>query len=498
MRTEKRPTGSPGPANVISLTVSASRMQATVEIDAQHADKWSPDSLRRHIMSENIVYGIDEEAIKEIFDKGIFNQPVVIANGTPPQRGKDGSIRYHIDVHCLRGRPRILKSGKANHRELGLFQPVQEGQLLAERVAPTRGTPGRDVYGNEIPALDGKEAKLTGGKNTRISQDGNRLEAAIEGCLAGTPEKMEVLPTLNINGDVDYRTGNINSKVAVIVNGSVLPDFSVKSSEDVNVVGLVDGATIVSGGKIAINGGIQGGGRALLVADKGILTRFANDATLKSKGDIVIHGPVTHCRIETQGHLIAQGGKGVILGGEVRANHGVTADTIGSEMGVKTVVVVGPQLAEVNEKILQLGQRLDTLRPNYTKISRLMNVLAALKRKKGQLPQQKAELASKVKESYEALTAQINRIEKKIEQLTRERERLARVYRSVNVKGVTWPGTQIRILNRTFLPKTPMKSCTFTIIEGEIQVFAYKELTEPAVKKSVSGQEKHCGSAESK
>ncbi|MFH1738863.1 MAG: FapA family protein, partial [bacterium] len=239
----------------LSLMVSDSKMHASAEIGLKFAEKWSPERVCEYISSLGVTFGIDEKAIKNLFKKKIFNKTVVVAKGEPPKNGANGSIRYHIDVDCLRGRPRAVQNGSVDHKNLGLFQAVIEGELLAERIEPTKGTPGRDVYGNEIAAADGKEVKLAGGKNTALSDDGNRLHASVEGCLTGTPTRIEVNPSMIISGDVDYKTGNLVSNVAVVISGGVLAGFCITAEEDVNITGLVDAAEITSGGRIAINAG---------------------------------------------------------------------------------------------------------------------------------------------------------------------------------------------------------------------------------------------------
>ncbi len=468
----------------LSLTVSASKMHASIDLDFHYAKQWTPERIRRYIMSEGIVFGIDENALNDLFEKKLFNKEVVVARGIQPQNGQDGTIEYHIDLNCLSGRPRVLETGGVNLRELGLFQPVEQGKLLAERHPPTAGVPGRDVYGNEISATDGKEAKLSGGKNTTLSEDGNRLTSAIEGCLTGTKEKLEVIPCLTISGDVSYKTGNISSTVAVVINGGVLADFQVKSNEDINITGLVDAAEIVSGGRIAINAGIQGSGRALLTAEKEIVARFANEANLRAKGDIIIQGPVTHCNIETEGQLIVEGKKAVILGGTIYANRAVTADDIGSEMGVKTVVIVGPRLDELNEKISALEKKRQSLEPNMKKLEQLLFALAKIKEKVGTLPADKQAMVEKVQKTFMVLKNQVQTIDQEVNELTLERTRQMTVERSINVKGYTWPGTVLRILNQTFIPKNPMKKCTFAIMDGEIQAFAFRDRQQESEKEA--------------
>ncbi|MFH1743769.1 MAG: FapA family protein [bacterium] len=467
----------------ISLMVSASKMHASVELAFQTAKDWSPDRLRSYVMSEGIVYGIDEQAIKNLFEKNVFNKSVVVAKGTPSKNGEDGTVRHHVNLECLAGRPKVLQTGGVNHRELGLFEAVDAGKLLAERIPPTEGVPGRDVYGNEIAATDGKEAKLSGGKNTSLSEDGNQLTASIEGCLTGTRDKLEVIPSLSISGDVNYKTGNISSNVAVVISGGILPDFVVQANEDVNITGLVDSARIMAGGRIAINAGIQGGGKAQLIAEKEIIARFVNEATLKAKGDIIIQGPVTHCNIETEGQLIVEGKNATILGGKIYANQGVTADTIGSEMGIKTYVRAGPQLQETNEKITAMELQRKSLVPNIAKLEQLLHALAQAKEKLGSLPPDKQAIAAKVQKTFKDLKIQLQGIDEELQKLAAERERQMSVQRTINVKGYTYPGTQIRILNSTFVPMNPMKSCTFAIMDGEIQAFPFRDSSEEKEKK---------------
>ncbi len=467
--------GQVNPTDGISLSVSASKMKATVEIDFEYAKYLSPDAVRNYLLSEGVVFGLQDKIIQAIFAKKEFNKPIAVAKGKQAQNGQDGSIQYHFDVECLKGRPRVLETGGVNHRDLGLFQAVETGRLLAERVQPTQGVPGKDVYGNEVPATDGKEVKLAGGKNTNLSEDGNQLTAAVDGCLTGTPDKVEVTPSLAISGDVDYKVGNISSNVSVVISGGILSDFTVKADEDININGLVEGAELVSGGRIAINAGIQGGGKALLVAEKEILARFANEATLKSKGDIVIQGPVTHCKIGCEGSLVVEGNKAVIMGGEIQANKGLTAETLGSEMGVKTYVNVGPRLEEYDQKLDELEAKKVSLEPNVKKLGQLLRVLLQLKQKMGQLPQEKAAMAAKVKQTYQVLQEQLKGIEEEVGKIATDRQKEMEVVRTINVKGTTWPGTQIRILNESFVPKAPMKACTFAIMEKEIQAFPYKD-----------------------
>jgi hypothetical protein len=93
-------------------------------------------------------------------------------------------------------------------------------------------------------------------------------------------------------------------------------------------------------------------------------------------------------------------------------------------------------------------------------------------------------MVEKVQKTFMVLKNQVQTIDQEVNELTLERTRQMTVERSINVKGYTWPGTVLRILNQTFIPKNPMKKCTFAIMDGEIQAFAFRDRQQESEKEA--------------
>ena len=91
-----------------------------------------------------------------------------------------------------------------------------------------------------------------------------RLIATQDGHLTFAHEAFQVSPLLEIQGDVDYSTGNIDFSGDVHICGDVRENFTVHAQGTVTVDGLVEAATVEAGGDLVIARGVVGDGRALL------------------------------------------------------------------------------------------------------------------------------------------------------------------------------------------------------------------------------------------
>ena len=228
----------------LEIKVANDKMRVSVDLDVRNIQKWSEERVVQELAQEGVLHGIDQEKIHQLFEQKLFNQMTEVAVGTLVEPGKDGYVKHHVNVSHARGKPKDMGDGRVDLKELGVYCVVAKDELLAELMPPTEGTAGKDVYGETLEVKPGKEAKLSGGKGTRLSEDGSHLYADCDGILAGTPEKLEVDPALIVQGDVSYETGNIDSNVSVAINGNVLSGFEVRSKEDICVTGVVEAATL--------------------------------------------------------------------------------------------------------------------------------------------------------------------------------------------------------------------------------------------------------------
>lgn len=459
----------------LELTVSKDKMRATVEIGVENIDKWSPERLVRELGTEGVVSGVDKKKIDKLFKKKLFNQPVHVAFGTPAEDGKNGYVKHHIDVSRVRGTPKELASGGVDLKDIGVFTVIAKDQLLAELMPPTAETVGKDVYGAQVDAKPGKEAKLSGGKGTRLSADGKNLHADTDGILEGSADKIAVNPALVVQGDVSYGTGNIDGNVSVAIGGNVLAGFSVKSKEDICISGVVEAAEITSEKNIVINAGIQGDNRAVLTAGGMISAVFANEAKLIATEGVFTKSGITHCEVNATGIVETDGERGVIVGGDVNAGIEIAARTIGSELGAATSIQVGPDMAGLERRAKELGDQRKVLEANLEKLQEVMTMLQSAQTTGRRLPAHQLRMAQEKLQSHGALAKQMKEIteqEKELRQrVTKERD----IKRYIRVKDTIWPGVTIRIMNASMTVKNPMKAVLLTFEDREIKTYAYRE-----------------------
>ena len=177
-----------------------------------------------------------------------------------------------------------------------------------------------------------------------------KLHAVIDGNLILKGGKLHVLPVFQVDGDVDYSVGNIDFIGTVIVNGAVREGFSVSSSGDIEVRGVVEGARLLSKTSISITGGVRGMNKAEISADGDITAGFIDQAKVRSNQNISVNNAVLHSDLAARGAITVLGGqKAQVAGGKIQAGMEVVCLTLGSEMGTRTEVIVGV-IPELNER----------------------------------------------------------------------------------------------------------------------------------------------------
>ncbi|MNN02404.1 hypothetical protein D3C81_1150630 [compost metagenome] len=231
---------------------------------------------------------------------------------------------------------------------------MQRGQLIAELVPPEPGKAGLAVTGEEIPFKPGKEARFKIGKNVVLNPEQTALYAAIDGLVTRTDKgKINVFPIYEINGDVDYNTGNINFVGTVIVRGNVLTGFRITAAGDIRVVGGVEGAELEAGGSIEITSGIIGYNKGHIKAGHNVKSGFIQDGNVYAGEDVLVTQSIMHSNIRAGRDVICSGSKGLIVGGNIQAGEKVIARIIGNPMSTTTTVEVGV-LPELRNELTEL------------------------------------------------------------------------------------------------------------------------------------------------
>lgn len=466
-----------GPMKV-QVKVSQDAMEAHMIVSADQNEEISKDDLLSQLKAHGVVYGILEDAIENILKSKIFDRPVLVAVGKKPVDGSDGQVvivrPQQTDEQSSSDKGRIdLRELPRRMRTI-----VKAGQIVAEIVPPSEGEEGRNVLGRVLKPKPGKPPQLKLGKNVRLVEDGRKIVAAVDGILVATADgTIDVNEVLNVQGDVDYSTGNIDFPGEVQIKGDVKPGFTVKAKADVHVGGVIEAATVVSfeGSITAL--GIKGREKGLVKAKEEVRAKFIENAVVEAGKGVVVDGPITNSQIKAGEKVIAKGDKGVIVGGTISAGYYVEAEEIGSELGVRTHIEVGME-PEERERMKVLKAQIELDRENLNK---LVNVYKTLKeimdRNQGKLPPDKIELFRKVGQSMINLRSNIETAEKELEEI---QQRMKQKYTSAKIvaRKMMHPGVEICIFDKRYYNDKPLQKVLLVIENDQIRVGGYSGVSE--------------------
>jgi len=294
-------------------------------------------------------------------------QEAVLCTGKPPRHGANGRLERLLKERDSVGAQK--DSGTIDYRDRGAHPHVEEGTPVARYHPATKGVRGMDVFGNEIPARDGSDRPVRTGDNIREvpQEDGTTLyEATALGLVDVRGGSVGVSTVLHIKGDVDMTTGNIVVETgSVHVTGTIRSGFSVTVADHLIVNGLIESALVTCGGDVSVRGGIAMEGRNLIRARGNITAAFAQDAVLEAEGDVIINGGIINSFITCKGSVLAQRGKGLVMGGSIVASRGIDVLESGSELGAQTALTIALDLPELDALLREMDssrsklQRLD-------------------------------------------------------------------------------------------------------------------------------------------
>ena len=447
----------------VILEISKDKMQVKVHTECKGQESCpTEDMVMQALRDKNVVYGIDLSAIHDWMEAG---GEFVAAQGKRPVNGEDAYIVRKFDVG-EKGRPVTNAYDQVDYKNLNLFVIAKKGDLLAERVVQTHGTPGTNVFGDEVAAKNGKPKPLPNGKNT-VVRDENSVVASIDGQIMDTGSKISIDPHLDIRGDVGVSTGNIDFIGSVTISGSVQTGFLVKATGDVEIKGMVSGA-MVEARNVFISGGVLGMNRGQIKAVEDIRASFAENAEMEAGGNITIADVALHSTLRAGKKLIVEGKRGQITGGNAAAGEEIRAVCIGNPMNVVTKLAVG-----VNPMLQQRYQA--TCKEYMESKKRLMQLTKTLntlgKIDINSLPPERVEQIGALTRSQFPLAGTVERDEKLIQQLTEEMQKMKKG--KIRVRDIIYPGAKLSINSILKNVQQEEKHCTMYAEEDFVKSGPY-------------------------
>ena len=435
--------------------------------------------LYEALAGEGVTFGILNDAVQKMAEEKPVDTWVTVAQGEKAGNGCDGYVHFHFSREGRKVRLKEDASGRVNFKDMNLIQNVKKGDVLCELIPPESGRSGKTVKGEEIPGKLGTPAKLPSGKNVEITDEGAKLVAAIDGMVVWEDPRVSVEPVYVVDM-VDSNTGNIRFNGSVVVNGEIGDGFEIHAAEDVTVGTSVGRVIIESGGNIKITGGILGQEKASLSAQGSVRVKFAQDAHINAKKDVIVEDYIRSSTVAAGGPVIVRSPTGWISGGMVSSEAWIYCNTVGSpDNPVDTKLSVGSNPLLYSERE-QTEQEIIEKIGDFLKLQASTIKLRTLKAQ-GQLSPAQEQLYEKILSAVETIRSQLYSRDERIREIT---DRINTAHAgNIYVEGTANEATRISIGNVARDIHSPRVKVQFSLKEGEIAETEFVML--PEIKKQL-------------
>ena len=434
----------------IGITLAANRMKAFLSLrsGAGTGEILTLERVEQAYKERGILRGLNEEVLAQAVKQAIEGQEIdnlAFANGRPPSGESSGNPEILVD---------LKPNGTAHSQNLNQLTMVKGGDPLVKISRNTQGSQeGWDVTGRSIPPTKKSiPPKITPGENVREETDeaGNILFYADKsGKLIYENDRVSIVATHIVTGNVDKASGSIKFPGSVKVTGRVQPGYYVMAEGDIYIENTVKAALVSAGGSVHIKKEILGEDKGVIRARHTINATFVEGCTLFAVGDIILSRDCINCNVNTNERLVLQGAKSVLLGGRIHVRRGLETFNLGSDKKVLTAVSFGQDYLIQN----RIGAE-------EREIQKAKGILAEIDVKLKQATKQGA--SAGISGLHAEKRKQMKLIEKKSMRALMLREKFEEHYPGeIRVRGTVYPGVILEAHGRTLEVDRERKNITF-------------------------------------
>ncbi len=320
----------------LALSLSDDGIEAFIRNTMSPTDTMTVAEVKAFLDEKGICRGIVDDALIDGFlTSAVFREkPFRVARGEAPEYGSDAVITYYFENEGLKS-GKLTEEGKIDFRERGTPPFVKKDELLVEKRPARKSEAGINVYGETFRPPAVKDPAIFAGKGTRLSEDGLKLYAMVDGQpLATMGHKVSVFTEMKIDGDVGFKTGHIEFDGNVVVKGVVKDGFRVQAAS----LKAVD----ITGGEIHLTGDAVISGT---ISESTIYTRGSVEATTIRKstiyatGSVVARKMIIDSTIENSGSCIVEYGR--IVSSNITSKMGIQASEVGTEVSAPCRLCAG-------------------------------------------------------------------------------------------------------------------------------------------------------------
>ncbi len=430
--------------------------------------KITKEEIIADLTRSGVKYGILEDDIDKFLMNRRYCTNIILAKGLETVKGEDAVITYHFNVN-KNAKPKENKDGSVDFHQLDIISKVQKGDILATLSPVKYGVPGMNVLGTKINPDKVINRVIRYSSNATLSEDGCILYSDVSGHVKLEHDKVVVSNVYEVNGNVDTSTGDINYDGNVRIKGNVITGYTVRAKGDIEVDGVVEGATLIADGQIILKRGVQGMNRGKLVANGNIVAKFIESCEVRS-GSSVMAGAILHSKVAAKSEINVNGRNGSVTGGELRAGYLISVKVVGSTMGTHTALIVGVDPLLIDE--------LHTLEKDIPKKEeereQMLKAITLLQKKLDSgvnlSPERQQQLTIALKNSI-MLDEALIRLKARYEELKIIVENTEGG--KVKVSNIAYPGVKITITNIIYFVRSEQHYCQFLRDGADIVVKPY-------------------------
>ena len=337
------------------------------------------------------------------------------------------------------------EAGRVDFRSASPYTVVAKNEPVARRVDEFPGSPGRTVTGQTIQPAVMEVLQFEPGENLILGED-SRYRSAVDGQFVCKNNIFSVFHSLVIQGDIDLHTGHINFPGNVKISGGIKRGFNVLVTGNLVCAQTIEASSIKVGANLETAEGIIGYGRGGVKIGGELKCKFVENGMVECRNDIHVKDSIFNSMVYTLAR-VDMGNEGKILGGQIHAVNGISAFTVGNDMGLYGELHAGQnfvksrELNKLKQTILRLGLKKDTL-----------SQLAAMGRDIGKRIQD-------VEAAIEDLNYKIMEGRQAI-----DKNRDAKIV----IHGTVFPGVLITICSATLYVREKMTNTAFVLEEDRI------------------------------
>jgi uncharacterized protein len=433
----------------------------------------SEKEIETLLHQNRVLWGIDKNSLADLvrgFKESRYPaEPVLVAQGRLPQNGENGKVEFLFNTTTSL-KPKVNPDGSADYKNVEIVLSVPKGHELARLNPPTKGTPGKNILGDELPCKEGLPGILPIGPNTEPHPENDDvLVAAVDGLVRFTGKYVEVCEGYVIKGDVDFSTGNVKYEKSVIIDGDIKAGFSVDCGGDLQVSGIIEDSALTVGGNILCKHGFVGQGKGTIEAKGDVNLGFLLNQTVRSRKSVNVAKEAINCTIFARQSITIHGKPLSVAGGILVARELISVYGVGNQSGVRTNLEVGldftlvEELKKIEEQVAEITQKSRKVVDSIKKYQRLVTT-------KKHFTAQEEFLFNKLKLAMAKIEEQLRLFEERKKIIMVKMSELEKAM--IKIEHSAMPGTLLKIGDRRFIVKEEIIGPkTVRLIRQEIHIF---------------------------